>query len=58
MRYSDDSGGTWDDWSNANYDGGFRIYGPSAPVPSAENNMITNRRLVAAANDKIWYENI
>jgi hypothetical protein len=28
------------------------------PIPTAENAMITKRRLIAAADDKIWYEDI
>lgn len=32
--------------------------GMSDGSPSGENNMITNKRVVAVANGKIWYENI
>lgn len=28
------------------------------PVPTGKNNMLTVRRLIAAANNKIWYESI
>lgn len=62
--YSAGTGYTWIFASGPERDLMFEIYGadfiftPPSPGSDGKNNMVTLKRLVAAANSKIWYEDI